>query len=97
MDSGCGHCDHCTRQPAETQSLPRSIRRSISTDELEQIDALRRERHAALRAPRQLARFLCGLSSPATTRERLSKHDAFALLEDVPFEDVLAQVESVGK
>jgi ATP-dependent DNA helicase RecQ len=53
------------------------------------------ERHAALRTPRQLARFLCGISSPATQRERLMKHDSFGLLNAIPFHDVLVQTESM--
>ncbi|MEZ5432806.1 MAG: hypothetical protein R3F31_16900 [Verrucomicrobiales bacterium] len=52
------------------------------------------ERHAALRQPRQLARFLCGLTSPATTRARLGRHDLFGSLHEVAFQDVLAQLES---
>ena len=58
------------------------------------IRELRDERHAALKTPRQLARFLCGISSPAVTRERLTRHDAFGLLEHLPFAEVLALTES---
>ena len=53
------------------------------------------ERKAALRSSRQLARFLCGLTSPAATRERLSRHPSFGLLERIPFGDVLAQTETM--
>jgi ATP-dependent DNA helicase RecQ len=58
------------------------------------IRALRVEGHAALRGKRPLARFLCGISSPASTRERLTRHDAFGLLEGVPFSKVLDQMEA---
>jgi ATP-dependent DNA helicase RecQ len=54
---------------------------------------LRAEKHAALATPRQLARFLCGLSSPATTRAKLRKHADFGLMESTPFSEVLAFVE----
>ena len=53
------------------------------------------QRHAALRAPRQVARFLCGITSPATSRDRLTGNDTFALLEKLPFNDVLTQVQSM--
>jgi ATP-dependent DNA helicase RecQ len=64
------------------------------------------EKHGPLRTPRQLARFLCGLTSPATTRAwytargskrrtRLVSHDAFGLLENHPCGDVLAYCESL--
>jgi superfamily II DNA/RNA helicase len=48
-----------------------------------------RDGHASLRAPRALARFLCGITSPAITRDRLTRHDAFGLLSDMAFHDVL--------
>jgi ATP-dependent DNA helicase RecQ len=46
------------------------------------------EKHAALGTPRQLARFLCGMSSPASTRARLYLNDAYGLLSDLPFAEV---------
>ena len=62
-------------------------------DELRTIQALRAEGHAALKMPRQLARFLCGIGSPAVTRARLTRHDAFGLLERLPFSEVLELME----
>ena len=41
------------------------------------------------RAPRQQARFLCGLTSPALTKAKLSKHALFGTLESQRFLDVL--------
>jgi len=43
----------------------------------------------ALATPRQRARFLCGLTSPATTRAKLSRHALFGALADQRFADVL--------
>jgi ATP-dependent DNA helicase RecQ len=54
-----------------------------------------REELPALRQARQIARFLCGLTSPATSRAKLGKHDAFGLLEAIPFREVLEQVETM--
>jgi ATP-dependent DNA helicase RecQ len=45
---------------------------------------------AALGTARQQARFLCGLSSPATGQARLSRNPLFGRLEDYRFADVLA-------
>jgi len=94
LPSPCGHCGHCTG--AGAPPLPRSPERDISISDLKFIRALRAEGHAALRGNRPLARFLCGISSPATTRERLTRHDAFGLLEGVPFSKVLEQMEAGG-
>jgi ATP-dependent DNA helicase RecQ len=63
-------------------------------EEAGQIRHLVRERLPALRHPRQLARFLCGISSPATQRDRLTKHACFGLLSEAPFDTVLAQAEA---
>ena len=49
----------------------------------------------ALRSPRQLARFLCGINSPAATGARLGRHGHFAHLTHLPFQDVLALTESM--
>ena len=54
------------------------------------------EGRQSLRTPRQLARFLCGITSPATSRERLGRHAAFGLLAGVPFASVLARAESLA-
>jgi ATP-dependent DNA helicase RecQ len=94
LEADCGHCGSCVEKKAEPRALPQSQRRTITIDHVAAIQALRDENHAALRAPRQIARFLCGISSPATSRDRLTRHDAFGLLQQHPFADVLAQCES---
>ena len=94
LPSPCGHCAHCIGDGAAP--LPRSPERDISLIDLKAIQSLRAEGHAALRGNRPLARFLCGINSPATTRERLTRHDAFGLLEGVPFSRVLEQMEAGG-
>jgi ATP-dependent DNA helicase RecQ len=54
------------------------------------LDALTDEHPNALGTPRQRARFLCGLTSPATTKAKLSRHPLFGALADRRFADVLA-------
>jgi len=49
----------------------------------------------ALGEPRQLARFLCGITSPAATRARLSRHALFGSLAERRFGDVMAFATSV--
>jgi ATP-dependent DNA helicase RecQ len=94
MDKDCGHCARCAGEPAA--SLPRSPVLDWEAEGMRVMQAVQREKHAALRSPRALARFLCGLTSPATTRDRLQRHDAFGALERVPFREVLSRVESLG-
>lgn len=88
MQDGCGHCDRCRGVPPHAVVMP-EVRRP-DDEEWALVRALVDENHAALRSPRQLARFLCGMSSPASTAARLSRHDAFGLWSDLPFADVLA-------
>ena len=68
----------------------------ITAAEAAAIEALVAEDRPALRTPRQLARFLCGLTSPATSRERLGRHAAFGLLANLPFATVLAHTQSLA-
>jgi ATP-dependent DNA helicase RecQ len=94
LPSPCGHCGRCAGELAE--KLPGSPPREISLADLKAIQALRKEGHAALRGKRPLARFLCGISSPATTRDRLTRHDAFGLLEGVPFLKLREHLETLS-
>lgn len=86
----CGQCSVCLRQ---WRPLSTRVTAEIDDAAMEQIASLKRERHASLRQNRQLARFLCGLSSPATTRVRLYRDERFGLLEQVPFAQVLELLE----
>lgn len=89
----CGHCDRCRRVSAKT--IKRPLPRNTGDAEWSAVKDLVAQRHAALGTPRQLARFLCGMTSPASTRARLTRHDAFGLLADLPFSEVLAIAEAV--
>jgi len=92
LSAPCGHCDRCRGVPAKP--VRRSKSRRASLEEIAAVRNLVDEKHAALSTPRQLTRFLCGLPSPAATRARLTKHDAFGLLSDLPFAEVLVIAES---
>ncbi|MBI3891050.1 MAG: RecQ family ATP-dependent DNA helicase [Candidatus Wallbacteria bacterium] len=87
----CGHCGWCLGdRPAE---VPRAWPRSAGAEARTLIDALAAESHAALALPRQVARFLCGLSSPATTRAKLTRDPRFGALAGAAFREVLSLAE----
>jgi ATP-dependent DNA helicase RecQ len=87
----CGHCARCAgERPAP---IPASPRRPPGDREAAMVRSLLAERHDALSTPRQMARFLCGLTSPSATRAKLGRHEMFGALADAPFQDVLAFVE----
>jgi ATP-dependent DNA helicase RecQ len=86
----CGHCSFCetgvaTPLPGGPVALP--IDRAVDRRTFLDLCAAHPD---ALRSPRQRARFLCGLSSPAVSRAKLGRHPLFGALEDRPFTDVLA-------
>ena len=90
----CGHCDWCLGvRPAP---LPAVEHRPLGNAERELVRSLRAAGHAALANPRQLARFLCGLASPATSKAKLTKHGEFGRLAGVPFREVMRFVEELA-
>jgi ATP-dependent DNA helicase RecQ len=84
----CGHCSYCLTGSA--QRLPdRTATTDIALDRTA-LDELTAQHPAALGSSRQRARFLCGLTSPATTKAKLSRHALFGALAEQRFADVLA-------
>jgi ATP-dependent DNA helicase RecQ len=98
----CGICTSCedassksSKSAAAAREIPVSAVPDITATQAAAIESLVAENRPSLRTPRQLARFLCGLTSPATSRERLGRHAGFGLLASVPFATVLARAESL--
>jgi len=75
LEKDCGHCDRCLGHTIP--SMPESSHGKLSPRELQVIKDLIQEGHAALKAPRQVARLLCGLASPAASRARLTRDSRF--------------------
>ena len=97
MPEPCGHCHVCQGAPAV-----RLAEYEVNLDEQQLIDAVRllgEQRHQALASARQVTRFLCGLSSPATSQGRpsLIKHNHFGTFSKVPFQDILGRVEKARR
>jgi ATP-dependent DNA helicase RecQ len=84
----CGHCSYCLAGSA--QSLPEPAAAPKVDLDRAILDELTVEFPTALGTARQRARFLCGLSSPATTKAKLSRHALFGILAEHRFADVLA-------
>jgi len=87
----CGHCSRCEGEAATP--LTSAVSRLPEEQARGHLERLDREDHAALASPRQCARFLCGIASPAATRAKLRGHPLFGSLESVPFQEVLAFIE----
>lgn len=104
LDQPCGRCTHClgdgpwnlagnlagnftaegghSDQTAPARGLGSSVKTAL--------DKLARQHPDLLSDPRNQARFLCGLSSPAFTRARLSRDPSYGVCEQIPFRRVLA-------
>jgi ATP-dependent DNA helicase RecQ len=94
-DENCGHCHFCrTGEPAVRIVLPATPIAPLTEADAEEIRELIFEEKAALSSPRAITRYLCGLTSPATTRAKLTRRPDFGRWATVPFKTVLAQVQA---
>jgi ATP-dependent DNA helicase RecQ len=99
-ENDCGHCGACLGEP------PAALCKTAGETERGDADEnaadvavtlppafadLCAEQPDALGTPRQRARFLCGLTSPRTTRAKLSRHALFGKLAAIPFQQVMAR------
>ncbi|WP_437875291.1 RecQ family ATP-dependent DNA helicase [Sorangium sp. So ce513] len=89
LDAACGRCTFCRTgvalrlpEPPRPPPMPAGLDVAAFT-------ALRAAHGAALGHPRQAARFLCGLSSPATTQAKLARAPLFGALVARRFSEVL--------
>lgn len=90
----CGQCSACQpNQGFMPERLPDSTEPDLDMEEVRLLRELVDENHAALRQPRQMARFLAGLASPASRAARLTGDQRFGCLSAVPFEVILAYAQ----
>ena len=94
LGEDCGHCDRCAGDPVRT--LPPRAVRSFGPQDEPPVRALMELDHRSLATPRQIARVLCGLPSPATRsiRPSIRRHAAWGAFGSVPFDQVLGFVEA---
>jgi ATP-dependent DNA helicase RecQ len=89
----CGHCGVCKGDAPV--KLPQRKAATIEPDILTSISALSEQHPAALGRPRQQARFLCGLNSPAiTARRELRGNPIFGSCAHIPFKSLLEQLSA---
>jgi ATP-dependent DNA helicase RecQ len=88
-DEPCGHCSFCLQGHAQQlpeAAIPPAIETLVDRGALRALQAAHPD---ALGASRQRARFLCGITSPATTRAKLTREPLFGVLADRRFAEVL--------
>jgi ATP-dependent DNA helicase RecQ len=85
----CSHCGRCKGELAVT--LERVTTKVVlPKDELKSLKA---EHPRALGGARQIARFLCGITSPALTAAKLMRHPRFGSAAEAPFGHVMEVVQ----
>lgn len=92
LGQDCGHCDVCLGQRAQEAPSTGTMPSALSASQRETVATVHRAAHPALASQRALAKFLCGIHSPAASRARpsLSRDPNFGSLSGVPFAHVLA-------
>ncbi|WP_411277088.1 ATP-dependent DNA helicase RecQ [Gaiella sp.] len=89
-DVQCGHCTFCLGGVAKRlpeRAPPPAIDDIVDRRALADLAAAQ---PGALGVPRQQARFLCGITSPATSRAKLTRGELYGVTADRHFTDVLA-------
>jgi len=89
LQEPCGRCASCVGK-SRPRKLPISPQTDVSLEELGSIKALIAEKRPALSSPERLARFLCGIYSPAMMRFRLYSNKRWGMLARMSYEDVVA-------
>jgi ATP-dependent DNA helicase RecQ len=90
----CGHCSHCLTGRAGRLPEPKPKPPIETVVDTRKLRALADREPDAVATARQQARFLAGITSPATTRAKLTKDPLFGSLADRQFSDVLAWCEA---
>jgi len=88
----CGRCSFCIGEGSH--EIPPIAAKQVGTSALTAVVALAKKYPDLLSQPRDRARFLCGMSSPGFTRNRLSRDASFGICESVPFPIVLEAMKS---
>lgn len=91
----CGHCSWCETGHAAVFPAPPAPPPVDERVQAGDVRALQSAHPDVLGLPRQMARFLCGLTSPAVSRARMGKNALFGALEDRRFTEVLAWCEGI--
>lgn len=86
----CGHCQWCIdRAPL---ALPAGSQRGIDNQLLASARQLQKEHPDVLLSEIELARVLCGVSSPAISRKKLTHSALFGAAQSIPYQQVLEQL-----
>jgi len=88
----CGVCDLCLGEKPLRLAALRT--QEIPDNEWATMTAVRSGNHAALGTPAQLARFLCGIPSPMSIKDKLLRRPEFGIWQHHRYSDILGMLEA---
>ena len=94
----CGHCSACLGDASNVNNAttqPTATSYTIDEALWQRALLLRKEHPETLRQTTAVARLLCGVTSPSLTRARLTRHELFGALCDVPFNVVREKAKAM--
>ena len=95
--SACGHCSSCNNDKRQIDANWASrLSEHVNSDFWGKVEQLAKEKADIFSNPNQLTRFLCGISSPLLSRNKLTKHELFSSTVNSPFADVLQKVKQIS-
>ena len=92
LDEPCEACSFCVGAGPFEIGKPSYV--NLDRSDMELIQQLATANPAALNSSRAIARFLCGIRSPALTRAKLTKHASFGSCTQTPFDYVMKEVDA---
>jgi len=96
--SPCGHCNSCNNDKRKIDAnWANRQSENISSDYWSKVERLANTQSEIFSNPNQLTRFLCGISSPLLSRNKLTKHELFGSTENIPFAEVLQKIKQISK
>lgn len=95
LETDCGHCQFClSGQNALIQPTESEEGLHVESGLLSTLILLCEQYPEALKTPRQITRFLCGISSPGLTRAKLNRHQLSGSLAETSFVQVLKWLQT---
>ena len=92
LEKDCGHCGYC--ESGDAVVMNKLANTAVDSAVIKAARELQIETHEVLATNTDVARVLCGLSSPAISKAKLAKHDLYGCCSEIAFATVLAQFES---
>jgi ATP-dependent DNA helicase RecQ len=92
LDRNCGHCDVCLQRKSIQflRRIPTTVDRHLFDSLTKTIETVFEKKPT----PRQIARLLCGITSPVISKQRLKGHPLFGQYACLPFSQVLTAVQA---